>query len=183
MRAGGPCADIVAMTDAAVVQGAVLWFREDLREGAVQTDDGRFLRFFRTRGTPELELGERVQVTLDPEAPGRDQVLISVLPPPKAFVSIEEITVKRVEQGEDPAAAVAVSRAVRRTAKAAPTRRRRTDKKPVRKPGESLDRDTPVLHGQFGQGFVIMSTSKVARVRFGSQERSVRVAELELLDR
>lgn len=183
MRAGGRCADISPMTDPVEVRGAVLWFREDLREGAVQTDDGRFLRFFETRGTPELELGERVSISLSADAAPRGQVRVGALPPPKSFVSIEEVRVQRVEPGQDASEAVTAGRAVRRTAKAAPTRRRDAKAKPARKPGEALDRHTPVLHGHFGQGFVIMSTSRVARVRFGAQERSVRVDELELLDR
>lgn len=183
MRTRPGWADISVMTDAAALRGAVLWFREDLREGAVQTDDGRFLRFFDVRSAAVLELGERVSVTLDPAAPARHQVVLRPLPPPKAFVSVEEITVQRAEVGAAPAEVAVVSgRSLRRTARAAPTRRR-GKKPPVRKAGEALDRDTPVLHAAFGQGFVIMSTSRVARVRFGAEERSVRVAELELLDR
>jgi hypothetical protein len=168
-------------------QGAVLWFREDLREGAVQTDSGRHLRFFKIRGAVDFELGQRVEVFLQPEAAPREQVSIAQLPPPKRFETIETFKVqsatRALDAGQAATGLVAADRALRRTARAAPTRRRKQKEPPRRKPGESLDRNTPVKHPEFGQGFVVMSTSRVARVAFGGRERQVRVADLELLDR
>lgn len=168
-------------------QGAILWFREDLQQGAVQTDSGRFLRFCQTKLSKEFELGERVDVFLHPEAAARGQVVVAPLPPPKSFVTIEQFTVssavRALEAGQEAAPAAKTDRAIRRQARAAPTRRRNKNQPPRKAPGEALDRNTPVNHPQHGQGFVVMSTSRVARVSFGGRERQVRVAELELLDR
>jgi cold shock CspA family protein len=166
-------------------QGSILWFRDDLGEGAVQTDSGRFLRFSKVRGAGDFELGQRVDVFLTPEAAEHHQVAVAQLPPPVRFDTIEQFTVacatRALDAGEAPVDLVRSDRALRRTARAAPTRKK--TEPPRRKPGEALDRNTPVKHPDYGAGFVVMSTSRVARVAFGGRERQVRVADLELLDR
>ena len=165
--------------------GAILWYRDDLGEGAVQTRSGRFLRFCASRGPADFELGQEVEVFLHPEAASRLQVSVAQLPPPKRFVQIEQFTVqcatRALDAGRTPTDLVRADRPLRRTAPAAPSRRKK--RAPRRAPGESLDRNTPVKHPEWGQGFVVMSTSRVARVAFGGRERQVRVADLELLDR
>lgn len=167
------------------VRGAILWYRDDLGEGAVQTDLGRFLRFCTSRGPAGFELGERVEIFLHPESAERLQVSVAQLPPPKRFVTVEQFTAqcatRALDAGRSPTDLVQADRPLRRTAQAAPSRRKKEP--PRRAPGEALDRNTPVKHPEWGQGFVIMSTSRVARVAFGVRERQVRVADLELLDR
>jgi hypothetical protein len=50
--------------------------------------------------------------------------------------------------------------------------------------GESLERGISVAHPVHGQGFVVLSTSSMARIRFmpSQEERSVRVVDLEVLE-
>ena len=50
--------------------------------------------------------------------------------------------------------------------------------------GESLERGISVFHPAHGQGFVVLSTRSMARIRFmpSQEERSVRVADLEVLE-
>ena len=67
-----------------------------------------------------------------------------------------------------------------------PAPKKRTSKKIVQRvmhKGEALERGIPVLHGTHGQGFVVMSTARIARIKFGSEERQVRVADLQVLER
>jgi hypothetical protein len=55
--------------------------------------------------------------------------------------------------------------------------------KRVKRRGEAFERGISVLHTVHGQGFIVLSTSSVARVKFEGEERSVRVADLEVLER
>ena len=165
-------------------QGAILWYREDLRQGAVETDSGRFLRFRKSRDS-DYELGQRVEVILQPDAAEHEQVTVGSLPPPLRYATIQQFTAQSATRalaaGQEAPVGVRADRSLRRTARAAPPRRKA---EPVRKkPGEALDRNTPVKHPTYGQGFVVMSTRRVARVAFGGRERQVRVDDLELLDR
>ncbi len=170
-------------------EAAILWFDSSRGTGAIQTDEGRHFRFFGTlpfRPRP----GRKVAVTLDPDASDvASQVRVSPLPNGRFDeVEIEEVTVEYALAVEG-LPSVSRPRGVeapqpdRSTPSPSGGRRRGPRSKyPPKKPGEAFSRGRSVRHPVHGQGFVQMSTSNIARVQFGIQERQVRVADLTALD-
>jgi hypothetical protein len=62
-------------------------------------------------------------------------------------------------------------------------RRRSTRRKyPERRADEAFAVGSSVVHPVYGQGFVELSTTRIARVKFAGQERQVRVSELEAFE-
>lgn len=170
-------------------EAAILWFDPALQTGAVQTDEGRHLRFFgRLPFTPRP--GRKVLVELDPKgASVREQVRVRPLANGRfEQVEIEEVEVQYALAVEG-LPAVSRPRGVeaptppRSEPKPAAGRRRGPRSKyPPKKPGEAFPRGQSVRHPVHGQGFVQMSTQRIARVQFGVQERQVRVSDLTALD-
>ncbi len=174
-------------------EGAIIWLDRERGEGALETDDGRHLRFFAARFPFQPEPGRKVLVRLDPSgATVAEQVEVRPLPGGRReVVAMEEVVVTSALQVEG-------LEAVRRPAGVEEPRSARSDpaprpaglprrrgprrKYPARREGEAFAKGASVLHPVHGQGFVQVSTTRIARVKFGFQERQVRVADLESLD-
>ncbi len=174
-------------------EAAILWWRGG--EGAVETDGKRHLRFVGATLPFDPQPGDKVLVTLDPEADDvAGQVTLRALPDGRRErVAVEEVFVepaldagaalpervrpigveapKTVRTDVDPAAAARGGR-----------RRGPRRKYPERRANEAFAVGQSVFHETWGQGFVEVSTTRIARVKFAGQERQVRVAELKALD-
>lgn len=174
-------------------EGAILWFDRPRGEGALETDDGRHLRFVARRFPFQPELGRKVLVRLNPAGETvAEQIEVRPLPGGRREVAVmEELLVASALQVEglegvrrpigveeprmirsDPASAES----------AGPRRRGPRRKYPAKGEGEAFAQGASVLHPLHGQGFVQVSTTRIARVKFGFQERQVRVADLTSLD-
>jgi hypothetical protein len=175
-------------------EGAILWFDRPNGQGALETDDGRHLRFVARRFPFEPEVGRKVLVRLNPTATSMEgQVQVQPLPDGRReVVAVEEVQVvqaKGVDGLEVVRRPIGVEapRIIRddpapfETTAGSARRRGPRRKYPARREGEAFAKGASVRHPVFGQGFVQVSTTRVARVRFGSQERQVRVAELTSL--
>ena len=174
-------------------EGAIIWFDRDRGEGALETDEGRHLRFFARRFPFRPAPGRKVLVRLDSSA-GTTEEQIEVLPlpggrreevPMEQLVIASALQVEGLEVARRPAG-VELPRAVRSepAGPAAGSSRQRGPRRryPPRRDGEAFATGASVLHPVHGQGFVTVSTTRIARVKFGFQERQVRVADLEGLD-
>jgi hypothetical protein len=177
------------VTDVLTTRGAILWFDRDSGDGALQTDEGRFLRFVARRFPFQPAPGRLVEVELDPRARTlTEQVVVRPLRE-RLEVRVEDVVVHSALHGGGVvgAARPAGVEAPRLVAVevpdgSAPRRRGKPKGYPKKKPGEGFAVGSSVLHPQHGQGFVIMSTLRVARIKFASQDRTVRVADLTPLD-
>lgn len=180
--------------------GAILWYEPDSRQGAVETEDRRHLRFVRTKFPFEPRIGELVSVVLDPSAEVvEEQVRVRSLGGGRReLVQLEDVEVPALGseaiRGPLRPAGVEAPRLIRMDVdpNAAPSdggggggggRRRATRRAyPARRSGEAFAVGQSVLHDKYGQGFVELSTTRIARVKFAGQERQVRVSELVALD-
>lgn len=175
-------------------QGAILWFDRARGEGAVETDGRRHLRFVTAHLPFEPRVGELVAVELDASADHiAEQVVVRSLGGGRReTVSVEEITVEpAIGPGADlpdrirpigVEAPKVVRTDVDPAAAAGPRRRGPRRKYPERRSGEAFAVGSSVVHPVWGQGFVEVSTTRVARVKFAGQERQVRVSELAAYD-
>lgn len=178
------------------IEGAILWW-SDSGTGAVETDDRRHLRFEGASLPFSVQPGDKVLVRLEPDADTvAEQIRLAPLPDGRrARVALEEVF---VEPALDSAAAipgrirpigVEPPRSVRTdvdpaVAAAGGSRGKRGPRRkyPERQAGQAFAVGQSVHHPTWGQGFVEVSTTRVARVKFSGQERQVRVAELKALD-
>lgn len=176
-------------------EGAIIWLDRERGEGALETDDGRHLRFFTRRFPFQPRPGRKVLVRLNPAGETvAEQVEVRPLPGGRREeVAMEEVVVTSALQvegleGVRRPAGVEEPRLIRNDPSpvegtAGSTRRRGPRRKyPARAEGEAFAKGASVLHPVHGQGFVQVSTTRIARVKFGFQERQVRVADLESLD-
>jgi len=167
-------------------EGVVLWYRQEKGQGAVKADSGRHFRFDRNEGVDDISKGLRVRVRVDPSVTPPEVVLIPLPHGRREFAAVPDTTPKPKPKPR---------------AKAAP-RTRKTSTKPAQSPGAgrrasrkiaapkkrlpngAFQVGTTVSHPAHGQGFIVLSTSKVARVRFmpSGEERQVRVADLSSLE-
>lgn len=166
-------------------EGVVVWFRPEMGAGVVKLRTGRQYRFTELAGLDHVSPrqvvqvqvveGQPAQVTLHPLPGGQQRFDEVAAPPPKkkrASSAAKRTTTKRANV----------------TAKTPTGTKRKktgvaTKLKPLR--DGSLPEGLPVLHPQHGQGFIVVSSAKVARVRFmpHEEERSVRVQDLQVLDK
>ncbi len=158
--------------------GTILWFKPDAGRGIVKLDDGRQFFFDGSCGVNEPVKGLRVlarqlqgedgssTVELQLPAGGRQFAEVNPAPPPKRRAPA---TRKRARTPATPKPKIGPKKGV---------------VKRVMRRGESLERGISVAHPVHGQGFVVLSTSSMARIRFmpSQEERSVRVADLEVLE-
>jgi hypothetical protein len=170
-------------------EAAILWFDPVRGTGAIQTDEGRHFRFF-ARLPFNPRPGRKVLVELDPEGETvHEQVRVTAMPGGKNVqVDIEEVTVQYalavegLPQVSRPRG-VEAPRPVPDPQPPKAARRHNLKRKyPPKQPGEAFRRGMSVLHPVHGQGYVQISTLRVARVLFGFQERGVRVEDLTSLD-
>ena len=160
--------------------GTILWYRLDSDRGMVRADSGRQYFINRNSGVSDLVQGLRVLLR-EIEGSGN---------PTKVQLSLPE-GARQVIPLETPSKPVSSPKPRRKpttklSGSASPrTRKAKTPKgvvKRVKRAGEALERGIPVLHPTHGQGFVVMSTPKIARVKFAGEERSVRVGDLQVLE-
>ncbi|MCP4872809.1 MAG: hypothetical protein GY898_29305 [Proteobacteria bacterium] len=178
----------------AEVEAAILWWNPS-GTGAVETDDRRHLRFEGASLPFTPHPGDKVLVTLDADADTvREQITLAPLPGGRRErVAVEEVF---VEPALDSAAeipgrirpiGVEAPKLVRTDVDPAVAavgggRRRGPHRKyPECQAGQAFAVGQSVHHPTWGQGFVEVSTTRVARVKFSGQERQVRVAELKAL--
>ena len=175
--------------EAEIHEGVVLWYRAEKGQGAVKADSGRHFRFERVEGVDDISKGLRVRVRVDASTAPPEVVLIALPHGRREFGPVPDTTPKPKPK---PA---------RRT----PTTRKKvasTSRPPAQSPGAgrrasrkiaapkkrlsngAFQEGTTVIHPTHGQGFIVMSTPKVARVRFmpSGEERQVRVADLNSLE-
>jgi len=167
-------------------EGVVLWYRPEKSQGAVKADNGRHFRFDKVDGVHDISRGLRVRVRVDASTKPPETTLIPLPGGRREFGAVPDAKPKpkpapRKRQSSSsstssrrPAQNPGGGR--RATRKVAAPKKRRVD--------GSFQEGTTVHHPKHGQGFVVMSTSKVARVRFmpSGEERQVRVADLSSLE-
>lgn len=142
---------------AAAVEGTIVWYREKFARGVVRLDTGKQFMFTQVDGVEGLEPQLRVRI-LDPDKGPAGCVVTGL------------------EDGRREFAAEPV----------APPPKPKLKSRKRKKRGEpGMTAGTNVLHPQWGQGFVISSTPRMARVRFAErdgEERSCRITTLKLLE-
>lgn len=161
------------------VPGVVLWFKPESGRGVVKADTGRQFFIDTACGVDDPMKGLRVLV----------QELTTV-------AGVARAELKLPVGGRHIIELLPVKTKAKATKKRATPRKKlvgsaKTPKKRVPKgvvervkiKGEALERGIPVRHESHGHGFVVMSTARIARVKFGIEERQVRVADLVVLER
>ena len=161
------------------VPGVVLWFKPEAGRGVVKAEGGRQFFIDASCGVEEPVRGLRVLLRELSRVSGPARAELRLPPGGRHIVELDPVQPK-----------IKKKPAVKRTRKklggdgAAP--KKRVPKgvvQRVKRKGEALERGIPVLHETHGQGFVVMSTAKIARVKFPTGERQVRVADLQVLER
>lgn len=168
--------------------GTVLWYRPEKGQGAVKADSGRHFRFERTEGVNDVTKGLRVLVRVDMSASPPDVVVLPMPDGRREFGVVEPVKPKPT--GPKPRAAsgrrTVGSPSPKRTAQPVPGRRssRRVAAPKKRLPNGAFQVGTTVLHEQHGQGYVVLSTRSLTRVKFMAygEERQVRTADLKSLE-
>ncbi len=181
---------MTAVDDAtpSVSEGVVVWFRPEMGAGVVKLRNGRQYRFTQMDGLDLVKSGQVVRASVIEGQPAQ----VTLLPLPGGQTRFEEPPPPPPPKKKAAAAPRTRKPAAKKanvTAKAAPTPTKRkisgaaVKLRPLR--DGSLPAGLPVLHPQHGQGFVVVSSAKVARVRFmpHEEERSVRVPDLQVLDK
>jgi len=162
------------------LDGAIVWYRPTLGRGMVRLTGGRQFAVARVEGVTEIVPYLRVRVTLEEDGGrtvaviyqlenGAREILEPPAPPPKK---------KRAAPRKKKAGAAAPRK------KKAPAKKKAAGKAAKLKPKAdgSLPVGMSVRHETFGQGFVVVSSPTVARVKFEVDERSVRVPDLSPLE-
>lgn len=162
------------------VPGVVLWFKPESGRGVVKADTGRQFFIDSACGVDDPMKGLRVLVQELTTVAGAARAQLKLPPGGRHIIEVHPKTGK--------AKATAKKRATprKKLVGSAKTPKKRTPKgvvERVRIKGEALERGIPVRHDDHGQGFVVMSTSRIARVKFPTGERQVRVADLVVLER
>ena len=158
--------------------GAIVWYRPTVGRGVVRLAGGKQYQFASIvdLDNPVANLKVRVRVSTEngrPVAvvhglPGGVREMVEPPPPPK-----KAKTTRRKAAAKKSPAKKTAARKSRATGKA-------NKLKP--KPDGSLPVGMSVRHETFGQGFIVMSSPKVARVKFEVDERSVKVKDLTVLE-
>jgi len=141
---------------ATAVEGTIIWYREKFARGVVMLEGGR--RFMFTKSEIE-DLEPRLKVLVKHHEKG--PAGLTIVPHPDG----------RREFAPEPA-----PMPVRRAGGAAGKRKKRGE------PG--IPYGAPIVHPQFGNGFVVSSTPKMARVKFTDtgEERSCRISTIRVVD-
>jgi len=167
-------------------EGVVLWYRPEKGQGAVKADSGRHFRFDKVDGVNDISKGLRVRVRVDSSARPPEVVLIPLPHGRREFGAVPDPKPKPKPKPAPRRRAPSSSSSSR--AKVSPGGGRRATKKVAapkkRLPNGAFQEGTTVSHPTHGQGFIVMSTPRVARVRFmpSGEERQVRVADLSSLE-
>lgn len=160
------------------VPGVVLWFKPESGRGVVKADTGRQFFIDTACGVNEPMKGLRVLVRELTTVAGAARAELKLPPGGRHIIELQPVK---------PKGKAATKRAPRKKlVGSAKTPKKRTPKGVVERvkiKGEALERGIPVRHNSHGHGFVVMSTSRIARVKFGIEERQVRVVDLVVLER
>jgi len=161
------------------LQGTVLWFRPEVGKGVVKADSGKQFFFDGHAGLTDPVKGLRVLVRSEKED-GVARVSVKLPEGGREFASVDPKPKKSAVKRRSVKSRASASKSSK-TPKIGPKKGVVTR---VVRAGEALERGISVLHTAHGQGFVVLSTSSMARVRFmpSQEERSVRVADLEILE-
>jgi len=162
------------------VPGVVLWFKPESGRGVVKSDAGRQFFIDTACGVEDPMKGLRVLVRPLTSIQGPARAELRLPPGGRHVIEVAPITPKSAASAKKKPAA---RKKLAGSAKTPKKRVRKGVVQRVKHKGEALERGIPVLHTVHGQGFVVMSTSRIARVKFGVEERQVRVADLEVLER
>jgi len=158
--------------------GTILWFKADAGRGVVKLDTGRQFFFDGNCGINEPVKGLRVLARQPPSDGGGAGVELQLPAGGRQFAEVNPT----------PSPKRRAPPTKKRTRKPATPKPKTGPKKGVVKRvvrrGESLERGISVAHPVHGQGFVVLSTSSMARIRFmpSQEERSVRIVDLEVLE-
>jgi hypothetical protein len=160
--------------------GAIVWYRPTAGRGVVRLTGGKQYQFASVVDLDNPVANLKVRVKVSSET-GRPVVVVHGLPggvremvePPPPPPPKPKKTTRRKAATKTPAKKKAPARKSRATGKASKL-------KP--KPDGSLPVGMSVRHETFGQGFIVMSSPKVARVKFEVDERSVKVKDLSILE-
>tara|TARA_Y100001968_G_scaffold326122_1_gene368592 strand:+ start:285 stop:788 length:504 start_codon:yes stop_codon:yes gene_type:complete len=159
--------------------GTILWFKPESGRGVVKLDQGRQYFFERKCGIDDpvkglrvlvrMVEGEQAATSIELKLPAGGRSFAEPEPPPRPKRRASTKTKKP-------------SGATSRRPKTGP--KTGVVKRVVRK-GESLERGISVAHPVHGHGFVVLSTSSMARIRFmpSQEERSIRIDDLEILEK
>jgi len=163
------------------VPGVVLWFKPESGRGVVKAETGRQFFIDTACGVDEPMKGLRVLVQeLSAVGGGAARAQLKLPPGGRHIIEVQPVRPK--------SQAVPKKRATprKKLVGSGNTPKKRTPKgvvQRVKHKGEAFERGIPVLHTTHGHGFVVMSTTRIARVKFGIEERQVRVADLQVLER
>jgi hypothetical protein len=164
--------------DGAFNDGTVLWFRPEIGRGVVKADGGRQFFFDSQSGLDDPVKGLRVLVRDGSGDDGAKRVEVKLPEGGRQYAQTDPspVAAKRRTLKSRKKTVSKVSKPKTGPRKGVVTR--------VVLQGEALERGISVLHPQHGHGFVVLSNSSMARIRFmpSQEERSVRVADLEVLE-
>ena len=173
-------------------EGTVLWFKPESGQGAVKADNGRHFRFDRVEGVHDISRGLRVRAKVDSATSPPSVVLLPASSGRREFGVVDEPTGPKKPTPP-----------VRKPGAPKPVKKpKSTSERPAVSPGEGRRASNkiatpkkrmangafpvgmPVVHPIYGGGFVVLSTSRVARVRFlpSEEQRQVQVADLTSLE-
>ena len=155
--------------------GTILWYRPDAGRGVVKADSGPQYFIDSSCGVTEPVKGLRVLLRPLAVKTGPKRAELKLPPGARQLVELDPNPVRKQPRKRQTAPKTAGKTTRKRTGKGVVQR--------VKRAGEALERGIPVLHSVHGQGFVVMSTTRIARVKFAGEERQVRVADLQVLER
>lgn len=162
------------------VPGVVLWFKPESGRGVVKADTGRQFFIDTACGVDDPMKGLRVLVQELTTVAGAARAELKLPPGGRHVIELQPV-------GKKSKAAVKKRAAPRKKlVGSAKTPKKRIPKGVVERvkiKGEALERGIPVLHDDHGQGFVVMSTTRIARVKFVTGERQVRIGDLVVLEK
>lgn len=156
-----------------------MWFKPESGRGVVKLDDGRQFFFDENAGITEPVKGLRVLARSQKQDSGPAKVELELPAGGRQFAEVAPAPAAKKRQP--------TAKKTRKRAPATPkvkTGPKRGVVKRVVRRGETLERGISVAHPLHGHGFVVLSTSSMARIRFmpSQEERSVRITDLEILE-
>ena len=156
------------------IGGTILWYRAEAARGVVKSDIGPQYFIDGSCGIADPVKGLRVMLRPLSIKTGPARAELKTPPGAREIVEVATKPAKKAAAKRSP-----TTRTPRKTG----SRGGKGVVKRVTLAGEALERGIPVLHDVHGQGFVVMSTSRIARVKFEGEERQVRVKDLQVLER
>lgn len=162
-------------------EGVVVWFRPEMGTGVVKLRAGRQYRFSDLDGLDLVTALQVVQVTVVEGQPAK----VTLHPLPNNEQRFDEPPPPPKKKRPAPKRKTTAKKTTAKKTTAKKTKKSGVATKLKPKADGTLPVGLPVLHPQHGQGFIVVSSAKAARVRFmpHEEERSVRVEDLQVLDK